>query len=157
MESREIKPVVLLVDDEPEVIEGLKRGLHKLPFKLLWAYSGREAMEILAENPVNVLVADEQMPEMSGSELLSFARKAHPNVIRIMLTGHASVTSAMNAIYEGWVYQYLHKPCSAMDLASAVYNGLLLQSIQTQEEGPHVVMSASEQDELLDHVSKSST
>ena len=145
-------PTVLFVDDEPDVIEGLKRGFRKLPYNLLWAYSGREAVEILSNEPVDVLVADEMMPEMGGSELLAYARKHHPGILRIMLTGHASVTSAMNAIYDGWVYQYLHKPCNAADLASAIYNGLLLQSLQTREEGPHVIMSAAEQDELIAHV-----
>ena len=150
-------PTVLFVDDEPEVIEGLKRGFHKLPYNLLWAYSGREAIEILSSQKVDVLVADELMPEMSGSQLLAYVRKHYPQVLRIMLTGHASVASAMNAIYDGWVYQYLHKPCNAADLASAVYNGLLLQSLQTKEEGPHVVMSAAEQDDLMAHVAGKTT
>jgi DNA-binding NtrC family response regulator len=149
-----MNPVVLLVDDEQSVIDGLKRGLHKLPYTLMWAYSGREAMDILADNPVDVIVADEMMPGMNGSELLAYARKNHPKVLRIMLTGHASVTSAMNAIYEGWVYQYLHKPCDAMDLASVIYNGLRLQSMQTKEEGPHVMMSDKEQTDLLERVAK---
>jgi DNA-binding NtrC family response regulator len=148
---------ILLVDDEPDVIEGLKRGMHKLPYNLLWAYSGRDALKIMEERPVDVLVADEMMPEMSGSELLAYAKENHPNVLRIMLTGHASVTSAMNAIYEGWVYQYLHKPCRAADLAAVIYNGLLMQSLQSKEEGPHVVMSAQEQDALLERVSRMKT
>lgn len=149
-----MNPVVLLVDDEPSVIDGLKRGLHKLPYTLLWAYSGKEAVDLLADNPVDVLVADEKMPEMSGSELLAYARKNHPKVLRIMLTGQASVTSAMNAIYEGWVYQYLHKPCEAVDLASVIYNGMLLQSLQSKEEGPHVMMSDAEQTALLERVAE---
>ena len=149
-----MNPTVLLVDDEPEVIEGLKRSLRKLPYDFLWAYSGAEAVRVLSERAVDVLVSDEMMPEMSGSELLSYARKHHPSVIRIMLTGRASVMSAMNAIYDGWVYQYLHKPCNPADLASAIYNGLLLQSLQTKEEGPHVVMTSSDQDELLAHVAE---
>lgn len=149
-----MEATILLVDDEPEIIDGLKRGLHKLPYNLMWAYSGREAMEILANHSVDVIVADEMMPEMNGSELLAYAKKNHPKVLRIMLTGQASVASAMNAIYEGWVYQYLHKPCRAADLAAVIYNGLLLQSLQSREEGPHVVMSAQEQDDLIERVSK---
>ncbi len=149
-----MEPVILLVDDEPSVIEGLIRGLHRSPYAVLSATSGLEAVEILKDHQISAIVADEKMPGMSGSELLAYARKNHPDVLRIMLTGHASVSSAMNAIYEGWVYQYLHKPCNAVDLASAIHNGLLLKALQSKEEGPHVVMAAADQDALLEKVSK---
>ena len=153
-----MNPVVLLVDDELSITEGLQRGLHNMPYTVICAQSGREAVDILVNEKVDVIVADELMPEMSGSELLTYAREHYPNVLRIMLTGHASVTSAMNAIYEGWVYQYLHKPCNAGDLASVIYNGLLLQSLQTtKEEGPHVMMSDAEQTKLLESVSQKTT
>ena len=146
--------IVLLVDDEPEVIDGLKRALHKEPYELLCAHSGREAIEILSTHQVDVIISDEEMPGMGGSDLLGYARRNHPKTVRIMLTGKASVESAMKAIYDGWVYQYLHKPCNPIDLASAIYNGLLLQSLQMKDENPHVILSDEQQTELLQRVAE---
>ncbi len=151
-----MKPIVLLVDDEPAVIDGLRRGLRKFSYDVIYAYSGNEAVELMAKEHVDVIVADEMMPGMSGSELLACARKTHPKILRIMLTGHASVASAMNAIYDGWVYQYLHKPCEVDALAELISNGLAQMSRQTEKEGSHVIMTNAEQTELLESVSKRS-
>jgi len=150
------KPVVLLVDDEPQVLEGLRNGLRKAPFELLWAASGQEALEILAARIVDVIVADEQMPGMRGSLLLAHVRERRPSVLRILLTGKASVSSALDAIYDGWVYRYLRKPFHPVELASVIHNGLLLQSLQTEEEGPHVFMTTEQQTDLLDDLSQKS-
>ena len=150
-----MKKTVLLVDDEPAVIDGLLRSLRKEPYRLLSARSAADAMEIIRKEEIHVIVSDEEMPGMGGADLLAYVRQNYPTIIRIMLTGKASVTSAMKAIYDGWVYQYLHKPCNAVDLASAIYNGLLLQSLQ-QDESPHVILSDQEQAELLERVSMKS-
>ncbi len=148
-----MKKRVLIVDDEPQVIDGLKRALRKEPYEILWAYSGAEALEILVREEIDVLVSDEMMPGMSGSELLSRVRRMFPQTIRVMLTGRANVESAMSAIYDGWVYQYLHKPVNAADLASVLHNGLLLQSLRMENESPHLMMSHEQQNELLSEVS----
>jgi DNA-binding NtrC family response regulator len=148
-----MKPTILLVDDEPKVIESLKRGLRKEPYHLLFALNGIDALNILQNTFIDVVVSDERMPGMDGSTLLARVRRCFPDTVRIMLTGSADVTSAMNAIYDGWVYQYLHKPCDASELASAIHNGLLLRSLRFSDEGPHIVMSSEEQDALLSYVS----
>jgi response regulator RpfG family c-di-GMP phosphodiesterase len=106
----------------------------------------------MTEKEIDVVVSDEKMPGMGGSELLRIVRIKYPSTIRIMLTGCASVESAMNAIYEGWVYQYLHKPVDASDLASAIHYGILLRSLHKKGESPHVIMSGSEQSKLLTEV-----
>ncbi len=147
-----MKPKVLFVDDDAEIIDGLKRALRKEPYEIVWAYSGSEALEILSKEKIAVLVSDEKMPGMTGSELLSRVRQMYPSMIRIMLTGNANVESAMNAIYDGWVYQYLHKPVKAADLASTIHNGLLLQSLRMDGESPHLVMTAEQQNALLSDV-----
>lgn len=146
--------VVLLVDDEPEVLAGIKIALRKERFKILTAESGFQALEILDENPVDVIVCDEKMPRMSGSALLARVRKEYPNIIRIMLTGHATVSSAMNAIYDGWVYQYLHKPINPADLSSTVYNALLMRSLKMEDESPHLTMEPDAQQKLLEQLSE---
>ncbi|MDJ0763070.1 MAG: response regulator [Myxococcota bacterium] len=144
---------VLFVDDEVGVLDGLKRALRKEPYTFLTAESGQDALDILAETNVDVLVSDENMPGMKGSELLAKVKEDYPDTIRIVLTGQASVESAMRAIYDGWVYQYLHKPVNAADLAAAIHNGLLLQSLRMEGESPHLVMSPNQQNELLNQFS----
>ena len=147
-----MRKMVLLVDDEAAILEGLTLALRREPYNIICARSGQEALPLLATEPIAVIVADEKMPGMSGSALLKHVKEKHPHIIRIMLTGHADVESAMSAIHEGWVYQYLHKPIKAADLASTIYNGLLLQSFMLGDEGPHLVMTPEEQSKLLETV-----
>lgn len=142
-------PKVLLVDDEPAVLEGLVHALRREPYELLVATSAAEALEILAAEDVAAVVSDEMMPGMPGTEFLRLVRESHPRTVRIVLTGHASVETAMKAIHEGWVYQFLHKPCKAADLAAALHYGLLIGSLVSEGEDPHVLMPVADQETLL--------
>jgi DNA-binding NtrC family response regulator len=123
-----MKPVILLVDDDKTVIDGLKQSLHDQPYEFLYANSGLEAAKILDREHVDVIITDENLSGMSGSALITYVRRKHPDVLRIMFTENSSESPAMNAIYDGWVYQFLHKPYQAVDLASAIHNGLMLTS-----------------------------
>jgi len=84
---------VLFVDDELHVTEGLKRALRKEPYEIMSANSADKALEILARQPVDIVVSDEKMPGMSGSEFLTVVCRKYPDTIRIILTGHASFGS----------------------------------------------------------------
>jgi DNA-binding NtrC family response regulator len=79
---------VLCVDDEPRVLSALERTLRREPYALLRAGSGDEALEVIERHPIKVVVTDERMPGMSGSELLSRVGQIRPFVGRIILTGH---------------------------------------------------------------------
>lgn len=144
------KARVLLVDDEPMVTQGLTRALMDAPYVFIPVQSAASALEVLGRIPIDVIVCDEKMPEMQGSELLTEVRKLYPDVIRIMLTGHASVQSAITAIEDGCVYQYLHKPCNPADLASCIHNGLVLRAFMGR--GSALAMSSKAQEELLERV-----
>jgi len=109
-------PRILLVDDEPRIIEALRRTLHKEPYEILSASSADEALGILARERVEVIVADEMMPGMQGSELLTEVCHRYPDTMRIILTGHANLESALRAINEGRIYRYLTKPCNELEL-----------------------------------------
>ena len=113
-------PTVLLVDDEPEVLNGLSLVLAKQPYRVAVAQSAADALAVLAEQPIDVIVSDEQMPGMVGSELLSEVAASYPNVMRIILTGHASLDAAVRAINGGRVFRYLKKPCLPDDLRAAI-------------------------------------
>jgi len=115
---------VLLVDDEAHVIDSLKRALRKEPYEILGATSAEEALDLLARETVDVIVSDEKMPGMAGSEFLSLVCRRYPETIRMMLTGHANLDTALRAINQGEIYRLLLKPCNEVDLAVAVRQAL---------------------------------
>ena len=115
---------VLLVDDEPSVLTGLSRVLRKEPYEILTAGSAVEAAGLLEDNTVDLIVSDEQMPGMSGTEFLARVARDYPDIVRIILTGHPTLPAALRAINEGKVYQFFTKPCNEIDLAITIRRAL---------------------------------
>lgn len=115
-----MRPKMLLVDDEPHVTAALRRGLHKEPYDIVTAPSAEGAFEILRQQQIDVVVSDERMPNMSGSEFLSIVRRDYPETMRIILTGQANLDDAVRAINEAEVYRFLFKPCELETLKRAV-------------------------------------
>lgn len=114
------RPRILFVDDEPAVLEGLALALRKR-FEVLTATSGPMGLTILGKGPsVAVVVSDMRMPGMSGATFLGGARQIAPDSVRILLTGHAEVTSAIAAVNDGQVFRFLTKPCPPEKLISAL-------------------------------------
>ncbi len=103
-------PRVLLVDDEVAILDGLRRQLRKR-FTVHTATSGAEGLELLATQSIAVVVSDMRMPGMDGATFLSHARGAHPDVVRILLTGNADTRAAIAAVNDGQIYRFLVKPC----------------------------------------------
>lgn len=124
MDIRTSLPVVLLLDDEPNVTAGLKRALHSEPWKILTAATTGGAFDILSREAVDVVVSDERMPGMSGSQFLSEVRKKYPHTIRMILSGQADLEAAVRAINEGEVYRFLLKPCNPADLRITIRQAL---------------------------------
>ena len=111
---------VLLVDDDANLLGALERQLRKEPFRILTAQSGREALDILNDNRVDVVVSDQEMPGMKGTQFLWQVRKAFPDAILFMLTGEATLRVAALAVNEVGVTRFFTKPCNASDLAFAI-------------------------------------
>jgi DNA-binding NtrC family response regulator len=114
-----ISPLVLLVDDEVPFIETMTKRLNKRQLRVLPAYSGREALDKLENNAVDVVILDVKMPGMDGIETLREIKRAHPLVEVIMLTGHATVETAVEGMRLG-AYDYLMKPCEIEELLAKV-------------------------------------
>lgn len=115
---------VLLVDDEPNVLEGLTRVLRKESYDILTANSAEEAAGLLSDNSVDLIVSDEEMPGMSGTEFLARVAQDYPDVVGIVLTGHPTLPAALRAINGGKVYQFFTKPCNEIDLAITIRRAL---------------------------------
>jgi len=109
-QPNEYKQTLLLVDDEPNILASLSRLLRREGFQILTALSPSEAFEHLAKQPVQVILSDQRMPEMSGTEFFARVRQLYPNTIRIVLTGYTDLDSVTGAINRGAIYKFLTKP-----------------------------------------------
>jgi len=115
---------VLIVDDEVILLEALRRSFRRETFGVHIASSAMEAMNILQEHDIDVVVSDDEMPGVSGVEFLSQIRTLYPSTMRIMLTGRATVERMTQAVNEGSVFRFLMKPCPAPVLVQAVHHAL---------------------------------
>ncbi|MCF8036157.1 MAG: response regulator [Desulfobacteraceae bacterium] len=114
------KPFVMLVDDEAEFIDTTTKRLEKRDLKVLTAYSGKDALEKVSSNRnLEVMILDVKMPGMDGLEVLQEMKKKYPLIEVIMLTGHATIESAIEGMKAG-AFDYLMKPCEMDQLVEKV-------------------------------------
>ncbi len=111
---------ILLVDDEANVLSALKRALFDSAFEIESVTSGEQALEVMKEQTFKVVVSDERMVGMQGSEFLSQVRAKYPNTVRIILTGHASIEAAIKAVNQGEIYRFFSKPWNDNELKYAI-------------------------------------
>jgi len=107
---------ILCVDDEKNILHSIKRLLRKESLKLLIASSGAEGLKILEENDVHLVLSDQRMPQMSGTEFLAEVKEKYPDVIRIILTGYTEVDSITESINKGNIYKFFLKPWNDQNL-----------------------------------------
>ncbi|MBD1927790.1 response regulator [Trichocoleus sp. FACHB-90] len=118
--ERPKKPKMLVVDDEPDNLDLLYRTFRR-DFNVLRAESGIHALEVLsAEGEVAVIISDQRMPEMKGTEFLSRTVPKFPDTVRIILTGFTDVEDLVEAINSGQVYKYITKPWDPNELKAVV-------------------------------------
>ncbi len=108
-------PKILCVDDEPNVLDGLNRVLFNY-FDVTTATSGKQGLRLMDEQDFYVVVSDMRMPEMNGAQFLSHAKEKSPDTVRLLLTGHSDVDSAIAAVNEGNIFRFLFKPCPEKQL-----------------------------------------
>ena len=118
--ENEAAMTLLLVDDESNVLSAIRRVLRHENYRILTASSGQEALALLAQHPVGVILTDQRMPGMSGTELLSRARQMHPKAIRMVLSGYTALDSLAEAINRGEISRFLTKPWQDEELLEAV-------------------------------------
>lgn len=116
---RKSEPVILCVDDEPEVLSAIRRCLRNEPYEVITAGSGDEALGWLAELEVDLVISDERMPGMTGTQLLLETRKRSPRTARVLLTGYRTSTFIRNGLEAG-VDTFLYKPWDDRALRQSV-------------------------------------
>ena len=113
------RPSLLIVDDEPDVLETL-RHLFRRRYRVHTSQDPREALEILARESIDVILCDQRMPGMTGDALLSHARSACPETVRLLFTGYADVQAVSRAINQGEIFRYILKPWVTEELEAIV-------------------------------------
>ncbi len=113
------KPTLLLIDDEERILRSL-RMLFFIGYDVRTTTDPDEAIRILREEKVHVIVSDQRMPVMQGSELLRIARETSPATMRILLTGYSDLDASIASVNEGEVFRYLMKPWNAEDVKKVV-------------------------------------
>lgn len=114
-----IKPRVLLVDDEERILRSLGLLL-RMQYQVFATSDGYEALDILKREKIHVLISDQRMPIMSGSELLRQARELAPDTMRILLTGYADADAALESVNEGEIFRYITKPWGPKELRDTI-------------------------------------
>jgi len=141
---------ILVVDDDTTLRDILCEFLKTQDFEAIPAASAEEGLALIEANNMDAVISDENMPGMSGSEFLAIVRQKYPDTIRIILTGHASLETAIRAINEGEIYRFFTKPCSVVDLAITLRRAL--QQKELLRESRKLLEITKKQSVLLDSV-----
>jgi len=128
-----MKKRILFVDDEPNLLHGLRRMLRGMRHKwdVAFARGGREALDILAKGPYDVIVSDMRMPMMDGDQLLTEIKNEYPHMVRIILSGHSDMEKSLKSVKVA--HQYLSKPCNAEELKATINHACELRKILNNE------------------------
>jgi len=141
------KRTVLCVDDEPAILSALKRALRAPDITVITATSGAQALELMAELPVDLVISDMRMPGMDGAQLLERACREWPDVVRILLTGHSDTAATIQAVNRGRIFRYLQKPWDEHELVESVREGLELRQ-RMNDEARLLSMGAAQERQL---------
>lgn len=125
---------ILFVDDESAVLDGYRRVL-RLEFNMETAQSAEHGLAaIRSTGPYAVVVSDMRMPGMNGAEFLAQVRQKAPETVRILLTGHADLDSAIDAVNKGSIFRFLTKPCEKHVLVDAIHSAIELYRANTAQK-----------------------
>ena len=141
------KPKVLLVDDEESILNSLRRLLRGQPYDVLLATGGAQALEIMALQPIDLVMSDARMPNMDGATFLAHVHQLYPHTTRIMLTGYADPAAIIKAINEGQIHRYISKPWHDEELLLTLRQSLAYQ--HSERERLRLVQETDQQNEQL--------
>ncbi len=146
------KPTLLLIDDEDRILRSL-RMLFFVGYNVRTTTEPGEAIRILREEKVHVIMSDQRMPQMQGSELLRIARETSPATMRILLTGYSDLDASIASVNEGEVFRYLMKPWNAEDVKKVVAEAAAIAeaSFAVQSHAEPATETAKPRVLIMDH------
>lgn len=140
-------PTVLLVDDEESILNSLRRLLRGQPYDVLLATSGAQALEIMADQRIDLVMTDARMPNMDGATLLANIHQHYPATTRILLTGYADLPTIINAINDGQIHRYISKPWNDEEMLLTLRQALEHQ--HSERERRRLVQLTRQQNDQL--------
>jgi DNA-binding NtrC family response regulator len=145
---------ILLVDDEENVLSALRRTLRREPYDILLANGPEQALELLSQHQIDLVLSDHLMPRMTGLELLKIVRNRHPSAMRLILTGHADMQTAIDAINHGEIYRFLTKPWDDTELKVTLH--LAFEQLDLELHNRHLLAMARAQRPPADRIDRAS-
>jgi response regulator RpfG family c-di-GMP phosphodiesterase len=140
---------ILYVDDEMNNLISFKAAF-RVKYTIFTAISGEEAIKILHDNPINIIITDQRMPHMTGVEFLENILGDFPDPIRILLTGYADMNAVVDAVNKGKIFHYLTKPWNEEELDMTINRGFeVWQQMIEERENTRKVSVSNEQLEFL--------
>ena len=132
---------ILFVDDDPNVLEGLRRMLYcqRHEWEMAFASNGEAALTLMDAHPFEVIITDMRMPGMDGAALLKRVRDRHPDAVRIVLSGHTELQTALRAVPVA--HQFLTKPCDPQSLRVSIGRATTLSSVLTSKALANLIHS----------------
>ena len=138
---------LLCVDDEANILSALKRLFRSQGYTILTATSGKEGLELLEKEHVDLVISDMRMPEMNGAQFLEQVRARWPNTVRLLLTGYAEMSATVDAINKGGIYRYISKPWDDTAMVDLVREAL--ERLQLEREKRRLEAVNHQQNEQL--------
>ena len=140
---------ILYVDDEINNLISFK-AVFRIKYNIFTAISGEEAIKVLHANPVNIIITDQRMPQMTGVEFLETILGDFPDPIRILLTGYADMNAVVDAVNKGKIFHYLTKPWNEEELDMTIERAYEVYTEKMEEKEMNKKLSVSnEQLEFL--------
>lgn len=134
---------LLLVDDEESILRALERVFFSEHYTIMTATNGEKALELLATNDIQIIISDQRMPYMTGSELFSQVKNLYPDTIRIILSGYADFDAVTEAINKGAIYKFINKPWDSEQLRQLVREAFQLYDLQIKDKHASQVLEKS--------------
>lgn len=125
---------ILIVDDERQIIKSLKRLLNSEAYLIFSTTMPEEAVEILQQSKIDVMVCDQRMPNISGLELLKYSKRISPGTVKILMTGYSDIDIAVSSINEGNIFYYISKPWDNENLKAVIKRAVEYSSEQKENE-----------------------
>ena len=108
---------LLVVDDEIEILKSIKRQFRK-KYNVFTAENAIEALQVMANESIQVVISDQRMPAMSGTEFLNIVKEKFPEALKLIITGYSDIEAVIGAINEGQIFRYITKPWNPIELES---------------------------------------
>src|SRR6266542_1720917 len=117
------KPKILLLDDEERILNALS-ALFRYKYQVFTATDGEQALAILKQYHIHVVVSDQRMPAMTGVEFLRRAKSVSPQTVRVLLTGFSDLSAIIDSVNDGEVYRFLNKPWGNQEIQAVIADAI---------------------------------